>query len=351
MKLLIVTQKVDINDPVLGFFHRWIEEFSKHCEQVTVIALGVGEYHLPNNVRVFSLGKESGLSRLKFILNFFRLIYRERKNYDTVFVHMNPIYMVLAGLFWRLLGKGVALWYTHKHVDLKLRIAEKLSHIIFTASRESFCLRSNKVKTVGHGIFIEKSIHPSSHRERRDGQALLCVGRLTPIKDQETIIRACGTLLRQGVSISCTFIGDVATTIDKSYNERLHRLVLSERVEEKTFFKGNLTQKKVFPYYWQSGVHINACPTGGLDKVVIEAMAGGAIPIVANESFRDIFGEYADRLIFHHGHVGSLAKCIKDILESDDKEIIRATLEKKARELFDLSIFVKNIVNWYEAGQ
>ena len=57
MKLLIVTQAVDINNPILGFFHRWIEEFSKNCEKVTVIALGVGEYKLPQNVNILSLGK------------------------------------------------------------------------------------------------------------------------------------------------------------------------------------------------------------------------------------------------------------------------------------------------------
>lgn len=59
MRLLIVTQKVDKNDPILGFFHRWIEEFSKHCEKLTVICLQAGEFKLPANVTVLSLGKEN----------------------------------------------------------------------------------------------------------------------------------------------------------------------------------------------------------------------------------------------------------------------------------------------------
>ena len=46
MKLLIMTQAVDQNDPVLGFFHRWIEEFSRHCERVHVICLKEGEHSL-----------------------------------------------------------------------------------------------------------------------------------------------------------------------------------------------------------------------------------------------------------------------------------------------------------------
>ncbi len=58
MKLLILTQKVDKNDDILGFFHGWIAEFARYCEKVTVVALEVHEYDLPRNVKVLSLGKE-----------------------------------------------------------------------------------------------------------------------------------------------------------------------------------------------------------------------------------------------------------------------------------------------------
>ena len=57
MRLLILTQKVDINDDILGFFHRWIEEFAKRCEKVIVICLQEGRHDLPSNVKVLSLGK------------------------------------------------------------------------------------------------------------------------------------------------------------------------------------------------------------------------------------------------------------------------------------------------------
>ena len=90
MKLLIITQKVDINDDVLGFFHRWLEEFAKHCEKITVICLEMGEYKLPENVKVLSLGKEDRVSKLKYIWRFYKYIWQEQKNYDKVFVHMNP---------------------------------------------------------------------------------------------------------------------------------------------------------------------------------------------------------------------------------------------------------------------
>ena len=113
MKLLIITQKVNKNDPVLGFFHRWIIEFAKYFEFVTVICLEMGEYDLPDNVKVLSLGKEERQSRLQYLIQFYWYARHERKNYDAVFVHMNQEYLILAGWLWRLVGKKVTMWRNH----------------------------------------------------------------------------------------------------------------------------------------------------------------------------------------------------------------------------------------------
>ena len=110
MKLLIITQKVDRDDPILGFFHRWIEEFAKHCENIIVICLEKGEYNLPKNVQVLSLGKEERESRLAYIKRFYSYIWHKRKEYDSVFVHMNQEYVLLGGFFWKAMRKRVILW-------------------------------------------------------------------------------------------------------------------------------------------------------------------------------------------------------------------------------------------------
>src|SRR3989344_92970 len=112
-KILIVTQKVDKNDPILGFFHRWLEEFAKYFEKVTVICLEKGKCDLPQNVKVLSLGKENGRSKFKYLKNFYHFIWQERENYEVVFVHMNEEYVLLAGLPWRLLGKRISMWRNH----------------------------------------------------------------------------------------------------------------------------------------------------------------------------------------------------------------------------------------------
>src|SRR5690349_983344 len=101
MRLLIITQKVDSKDPILGFFHRWIVEFAKNTTKVSVVCLSKGVFNLPSNVSVYSLGKERGGNRISYTYNFFRYIWTLRHEYDAVFVHMNPIYVLLGGFFWK----------------------------------------------------------------------------------------------------------------------------------------------------------------------------------------------------------------------------------------------------------
>ena len=126
MKLLIITQKVDQNDQLLGFFIDWLKRFAERFEKVIVLCLEKGEFNLPENVKVISLGKERGVSKLKQFFNFYFLIFTLSKDYDNVFAHMNPIWVVLGSIPWRLLGKKIYFWYTHKAVTLKLRLAEKI---------------------------------------------------------------------------------------------------------------------------------------------------------------------------------------------------------------------------------
>ena len=72
MKVLVLTQTVDTEDPILGFMHRWIEELASKYERIEVVCLREGNHNLPKNVFIHSLGKEGGRSRIKYVLRFYR---------------------------------------------------------------------------------------------------------------------------------------------------------------------------------------------------------------------------------------------------------------------------------------
>jgi hypothetical protein len=102
MKLLIYTQKIDKDDTVLGFFHDWVLKLSVFFENITVVCLEKGNFEFPEKVKVVSLGKERGGTRLKYIINFYKLLIGLQGTYDSVFIHMNQEYVLLGGLYWKL---------------------------------------------------------------------------------------------------------------------------------------------------------------------------------------------------------------------------------------------------------
>ncbi len=271
MKLLIVTQTVDQGDSDLGFFVRWIEEFAKHIDRVEVICLKEGKHALPANVRVHSLGKtvnskQKTENRIRYTFRFFSLIWKLRHEYDAVFVHMNPEYVVLGGFFWRLWGKKIALWYTHKSVNTKLRIAAFLANIIFTASKESFRLKSGKVHVMRHGIDTDFfSPNPSIVR----GDWMLSVGRLMPSKRHDLAIQKAA---QEGRALRIAGEGP----------ERARLETLAQKLHATVQFLGALTQAQLRDEYRTAVYLIHTSETGSLDKVVLEALACG-LPVRTND--------------------------------------------------------------------
>lgn len=295
MKLLIVTQVVDADDPRLGFFVRWIEEFATHTERVEVICLKEGKYALPQNVRVHSLGKENGVSRLKYVLNFYRYIWQLRRDYDAVFVHMNPEYVVLGGLLWRLWHKRIALWYMHKSVTLKLRMATFFADDIFTASKESFRVSTNKLHITGHGIDTDFFFpDPSVVR----GDWILSVGRLTKSKRHDLAIRRAA---QEGRTLRIAGEGP----------ERAHLESLAEELHTTVQFLGPLTQAQLRDQYRTASYFIHTSETGSLDKVVLEALACGLRVVTNDPALKQLESEGSEYVRAHH----SLQKLIPAMLQ------------------------------------
>lgn len=332
MKLLITTQIVDLNDPVLGFFHRWLSEFAVNCEQVVVICLKKGKYSLPDNVKILSLGKENSASKLKYAFNFYKYIWQERKNYDAVFVHMNPEYVVLGGVFWQLWHKKIALWYTHKSVNLKLRLAEKLVDIIFTASQKSFRLPTNKIKIMGHGIDLE-IFKPTQTKLKT--KIIMQVGRISEVKGQLTLVKAFKKIVDKIPEAMLYIVGSAINERDKIYQDEVIKYIKEHKLADSVKLLGPIVNDKIPSILEKVRVSVNLSSTGSLDKDILEAMACNVHPISINEAFRNILpknnfiyniDELPDKIIFF----------LNNSVECEYREII-----KNSHNLKEL---IKNIV-------
>jgi len=278
---LILTQKVAKNDPVLGFFHRWIKEFAKNFEKVTVICLEKGGYSLPANVSVLSLGKEdtmiyhSVLRRLYYICRFYKYIWQERKNYDAVFVHMNQEYILLGWKFWKLWGKKIYLWRNHAKGNILTDLAVLLSHKVFCTSPSSYTARFKKTKLMPVGIDTE-FFKPDPAVLRRPN-SILFLGRIAPVKKVLEFIDWV-----KSTAYTATIAGPILSE-DRKYGEEVKR-----KLNDKIKLIGPVSQAEARKLYQSHETYANFTPAGSMDKTVFEAAASGAKLEVRNPDLKNV---------------------------------------------------------------
>ena len=326
-KLLVVTQKVDENDQLLGFFIDWIRLLAEKFEKITVLCLEKGQFTLPDNVEVISLGKDHGAGKLKILSTLYFLLFTCRKEYDAVFVHMNPIWVVLGGWWWRLTGKKIYFWYTSGGVTLKLKLAEKFSNVIFTASPESFRLKSKKVIVTGHGIdtdLFKPNLRRSDLGETNHKLKILSVGRIAPVKNYETIIEAAEILKDRGFNFSVTMVGEPALDMDKYYELRIKEKIKKLKLESYFNFVGKVDHKDLPPFYQSHDLFVHLSKTGSLDKTILEAMACGMNVLSSNDASR---GFLPPELIFNQDNSAELADKIKNIQLSQGRNLRQYVVE------------------------
>ncbi len=288
MKLLIITQTIDSEDSALGFFHRWVEEFARQAERVEVVCLYEGSHDLPSNVRVHSLGKESGRAgRLQYILAFYKHIIRLRRSYDAVFVHMNPEYVLLGSFLWRILGKPITLWYTHGTVAPKLRIAVRLADRVFTASERSMRIETSKRVVIGHGIDIGR-FSPNGAQMQRERRGVITIGRISRVKRLDLSIEAMAALYSRGIDTSFTIVGAPITKEDRAYERELRELAQEKGVAAQAKFLGPMRHDRIPEILSGAAVFLHTSETGSVDKVVIEALAMDVPVVTTSGIFKDI---------------------------------------------------------------
>jgi len=335
---------------VLGFVHGWLIKFAKQFENIVVICLKKGEYDLPPNVKVLSLGKENKVSRLRYLLNFYKYIWNEHRNYDYVFVHMNTRYVVLGWPFWRLWHKIISFWYAHGHVPLMLKLADRLADVVFTSTPEGYRLPSKKLKIVGQGIDIDV-FRPAADRKAAGGGTLkiMTVGRISPIKNCDILIKVARILKNGGLEdFIIKIAGAPISKQDVLYLNNIKRDVQRYKVEDKIVFVGPIPNKDIPGFYQKNDIFINLSDTGSLDKAVLEAMACSILVLSSNDAARSFL---PSRFIVDKTNPQDLADKIKDISRMSDleKTNYEADFRKYVTENHNLEKLVTKIAATYEA--
>lgn len=310
MKLLIVTQAVDREDPNLGAFYYWFDLLARRAEGVVLLAGRVGRHDFPANVAIHEFGKGAGYGRIGRLWKFWELFSRHFAAADAVLFHQIPEFVIASSPF--LIGRSqvAGLWYAHGKVTRRLRMAERLVDHIFTSSEAGFRLRSKKVHHLGQAINTDLfSPAPRRHPPAGDqGLRLLTIGRISQVKNYEMIIGA-AALLRDALKKSWTLalVGGPITEHDRVYAGRIETLIRENRLEQYVRFYGDRGYSDIPEILRNHDMFLNASATGSLDKAVLEAMAAGLTVVTSNEAYRVIL---PPQYFLEHASAESLAERI-----------------------------------------
>lgn len=272
-RLLVVMQAVDLDDRLVGYFVEWLAKAASAFASLRVLALRVGRYELPANVRVSLLRPKGSSSKVIALWNLFMISWRERHRYDGVFLRGDAIYVVVAGWFWRILGKKVVLWYAHYKPNNLLPTAERVATVVTTSVPEAYPGRSGyAVKALGQGI--DESRFSITEKGVKEKTRLLVLGRVQPIKGVKEIITEFIAEGAYGAKAELTIVGPA---LDEAYEKEIDQLISGH--ESIRWIKG-LPYDQIPGLLAEQDILVNAYP-GSLDKVIVESMMSGMIPVVA----------------------------------------------------------------------
>jgi glycosyltransferase involved in cell wall biosynthesis len=269
--LVFVTQEVDPEHPVLAATVPKIEALARRFDEVAVLAASAVPGLLPANCRVVEYGAGSRVRRGRL---YAAALERELKRRPAaVLVHMTPLLAVLAApLAWPR-SVRVLLWFTHWKRSRTLVLAERACAAVLTVDSRSFPLQSRKVVPIGHGIDLDR--FPCARRDPAPRLRVLALGRTSPAKGYETIVRAAAL-----ADVDLELRGPSFTAEERAERARLERL--GARFEEP------LPYARVPELLFGKDVLVNNMREGALDKVVYEAAATCMPVLASNSGFEDV---------------------------------------------------------------
>lgn len=343
-RLLLFNLVTDADDPILGFTTVWINALARHCKQIDVLTMQAGRLALAPNVRVYSVGKERGYGEARRAIDFYRILgHLLRKNrYDACFAHMQPLFAVMAAPLLKLRRVPITLWYAHKSVTSKLKLAEKLVDHVVTSSVEGFRLTSDKTLVVGQGIDTLQFVPRSTPRLANQPFTIVSVSRIAPVKRLETLIEAMRVLVAQGYFFHLRIVGS-AEPQHVDYGQKLQNLANSYGLTIE--FVGSLPYDHIAQVYQEADVMVNLSNTGSLDKAVLEAMSCGLPVITANEAFVPVLQKWSDDLLVAPDVPEMLAEKLVKLAARSDREALGRELRELVVRDHSLERLVKKLVD------
>jgi glycosyltransferase involved in cell wall biosynthesis len=320
-RVVFITQQVDPGHPALAATVPKIRALASLVDEVVVLADDAVGGVLPSNCRVRTFGSRWKVGRgSRFETALVRDLGGLRGG--AVVAHMCPIYAVLAAPLVRPLGIPLVLWFTHWRASRLLRLAERASTGVASVDERSFPLASRKLRAIGHGIDLAE--FPCSPAKGGEGLRLLALGRYSPAKGLDVVLRA---VAQVGDGVRLDVNGPSLSDEERTHRTALVGLVRDLGLDGRVTLGEAVPRAEIPELLRCHDALVNNMRAGAPDKVVYEA-AASCIPVLASNPVFDSLLDSAQR--FPRDDATALAERIRDFAVLDSVE--RASIGQRLRE-------------------
>jgi len=299
-KLIFATQRLDSRDPILAATVAKVHALAARVDELVVLCDFAEPGIAPANVRVHEFGASTQVQRGA---RFARALAGElRPRPDAFLAHMIPLYVVLAAPLLKPLRVPIGLWYSHPKGHVLVRVADVAATVVFSVDPTTFPLDSRKLVPIGHGIDVGE-FSCADNPEAHDGLRALVLGRYSPIKGLDTILRAAALATETGLHVSIEAHGATGSQANDAHKRELEELARTLGVD--AVLADAVPRSAVPALFARADVLINATDGASADKVVYEAAASCLPVLAASPAFADLL---SDELRFDGGRPETLSE-------------------------------------------
>lgn len=325
MRVLAIVQTLDSNHPSGGFIVGWMEKLSERVDKLVILTLEKKQEINRGNVKIYSLGKENynGFGcKLYYLFKWHQQMRRigKKEDIDLIFTHMTPLYSVLACPYFLFKKTPIITWFLNPKYNWVTKLAHLVSSKIVSATTDSYPYKKDKLVAIGHGINTEYFNSDKMGPNKSNDIIILSVGRVSAVKDYLTLVRAVNYIKSRVLNLQIIIMGNPVTKTDINYKENLIKEINLMAMEKIVKFEPAQPTKNLKSFYEGCFLLVNATQSGSLDKVVLEAMACGRPVIVASKNFKEVLGNYSDKLTYDYGNHIDLGNKLLWLLGLTDEE-------------------------------
>ena len=282
-RVVFITQQFDPSHPALASTVPQVTALARYVDEVVIVTDRIVPSALPPNARAHSFRARTKIGRGLRLLRVVAQELRGRRGDVAVIVHMCPVYAIIVGPLVRLRRVPLVMWWVHWKVDLVVRTAERFCTRIVSVDTRSFPHPTTKLVTVGQSIDVaDIPIRPRAGTRAEGSLRVLAVGRYSPAKHLDTVLRAVRIASDRGAELRLDVYGPSFGEEGRLEHEALERLAAELDLGGRVALHDAVTRAEVMELLAGADLLVNNA-RGGADRIVYEAGASG-MPVLASNA-------------------------------------------------------------------